>query len=136
MERTAPAGAGLGPLQHEVLNLIIAHPGATVRELRERINAGEGAAAHAGAYAYTTIQAVCDALHRKQLVSRRRDKLAFEYRARTSNAGLFAAGLRSLLERFAASPEPIASGLVDSLEAQSPEQLEALIAELRQRGKI
>lgn len=126
----------MGPLQHQVLNLILARPGCTVRELLELINSGEAGSAPAAPYAYTTIQAVCDALHRKQLVSRRRTKLAFHYKARTTSGGLFADGLRSLVRRFAASPQPIASGLLDSLEAESPEQLEALITELKQRGKI
>lgn len=136
MVKSKQSETGLGPLQHQVLNLVLERPGCTVRELLDAINAGEGGEAPAAPYAYTTIQAVCDALHRKQLVSRRRTKLAFHYKARTTSGGLFADGLRSLVQRFAASPQPIASGLVDSLEQESPEQLAALIAELKLRGKL
>jgi predicted transcriptional regulator len=136
MGKKSSGDVGLGPLQHQVLNLILARPGSTVRELLEEINSGASGITPAAPYAYTTIQAVCDALHRKQLVSRRRTKLAFHYKARTTSGGLFAEGLRSLVQRFSVGPQPIASGLLDSLEQESPEQLAALIAELKQRGKL
>jgi predicted transcriptional regulator len=120
----------LGPLQQAVLDFICTEPECSVRRMVEALNG----AGHD--YAYTTIQTVCDALHRKQLVSRRRSGSAFVYQARQSRAGLFALRLRELLQRVSAEPQPVASSLVDALETEAPEQLAALIAELKQRGKV
>jgi predicted transcriptional regulator len=120
----------LGPLQQQVLEYVWQHPGCAVREIVGALNTDDRD------YAYTTIQTVCDALHRKQLVSRSRQGSAFRYQARQSKAALFTARLRELFGRLSAEPAPVASSLVDALEAEAPEQLEALIAELKQRGKV
>jgi predicted transcriptional regulator len=125
------AAASLGPLQQQVLDHIWQHPGCAVREIVEALNASDGRD-----YAYTTIQTVCDALYRKQLVARQRTGTAYFYTARETRAGLFTARLRDLLGRLGAEPQPVASSLVDALETEAPEQLAALIAELKQRGKV
>lgn len=123
--------SSLGPLQQAVLDHILEHPGCTVREVLDALNAASGQG-----YAYTTIQTVCDALHGKKLLARRRVKLAFHYSARETRGSLITQGISELLARFKSEPAPVASSLVDALEADAPEQLEALIAELRQRGKV
>jgi predicted transcriptional regulator len=126
----SPPPPSLGPLQQEVLDHIWAHPGCSVRAIVDTLNeAGRG-------YAYTTIQAVCDALHRKRLTSRKLAGAAYLYTARQSREGLLAQRLCELFGRFGAEPRPVASSLVDAMEVSAPEQLEALIAELRQRGKV
>lgn len=135
MKKDQTSGSGkqstLGPLQQAVLDFIFEQPGCTVREVLDALNARSGQN-----YAYTTIQTVCDALHGKKLLSRRRVKLAFHYSARETRAGLLAQGISDLMSRFSAEPQPVASSLVDALESDAPEQLEALIEELRQRGRI
>lgn len=123
-------GTTLGPLQQEVLSQIWQHPGCAVRDIVEALSAG------GREYAYTTIQTVCDALHRKQLVARQRTGAAYLYTASETRAGLFTVRLRDLLGRLGGEPQPVASSLVDALEAEAPEQLAALIEELRQRGKV
>jgi predicted transcriptional regulator len=124
------SGTTLGPLQQEVLNHIWQHPACAVRDIVDALGVD------GRDYAYTTIQTVCDALHRKRLVERRRAGAAYLYTACETRAGLFTARLRDLLGRLGGEPQPVASSLVDVLEADAPEQLAALIDELRQRGKI
>jgi predicted transcriptional regulator len=128
--KQAEPGPTLGPLQQEVLDFVWQHPGCSVREIVEALNA------QGRDYAYTTIQTVCDALHRKQLVARQRTGAAYLYTASATRAGLFTARLRELLGRLGGEPQPVASSLVDALEAEAPEQLAALIAELKQRGRL
>jgi len=123
-------GATLGPLQQDVLNHVWQHPGCAVRDVVDALSAD------GRDYAYTTIQTVCDALHRKQLVSRQREGAAYLYTASSTRAGMFTSRLRELLGRLGGEPQPVASSLVDALEAEAPEQLAALIEELRQRGKV
>jgi predicted transcriptional regulator len=118
----------LGPLQRDVLSFIWEHSGCTVRDCRDFLADG------GRDYAYTTIQTVFDALHRKRLVNRRRAKNAYCYEAAKSREGLLAQGMRELLTRFS-NPEPVASSLVDALEGD-PEEMRALIDKLRERGHI
>ncbi|MDQ3024725.1 MAG: BlaI/MecI/CopY family transcriptional regulator [bacterium] len=122
------AESELGPLQRDVLGYIWEHSGCTVRDcLDSFVEAGRD-------YAYTTIQTVFDALHRKRLVHRRRAKNAYRYEAAKSREGLLAQGMRELLTRFG-NPEPVASSLVDALEGD-PEEIKALVKELKERGHI
>jgi predicted transcriptional regulator len=123
------AATELGPLQREVLNIIWAHPGCSVREGREAL------AETGHELAYTTVQTVFDALHRKRLVARRRHGMAFHYTARESRSGLLARALKELIRRFGVEPQPVASSLVDALEGDGA-QLQALIDESKQRGHM
>ena len=126
-ERTAE----LGPLQREVLAWLWENPGSTVRDCRDWLQEhGEKD------YAYTTIQTVFDNLHKKKLVSRRRVKNAYRYLPRQSRGGLLAERLRDLMSRFGVGPEPVASSLVDALEENDPEELRALVDELKKRGHL
>jgi predicted transcriptional regulator len=127
---SVPPLSGLGPLQQDVLEFIWRHPACSVRDIVDAL-AGAGRA-----YAYTTIQTVCDALHRKRMVARKLQGGAYSYTARETREGLLAQRLCDLLGRFGAEPRPVASSLVDALETGAPEQLAALIDELRQRGKL
>lgn len=121
----------LGPLQQRVLEFIWEHPGATARDCLEALNGTNGKQ-----YAYTTIKTVLDSLHKRKLVARRRVKTAYHFTARQSQASLLAQRLRELLARFSLEPQPIASSLVDVLAEDDPQQLEALAAELKQRGLL
>jgi predicted transcriptional regulator len=127
---TAPPPAGLGPLQQDVLDYVWRHPGCTVRDAVDALNDS------GRAYAYTTIQTVCDALHRKRLVTRKLAGGAYSYTARETREGLLVQRLCELLGRFGAEPRPVASSLLDALEVEAPEQLAAIIDELRERGKL
>lgn len=123
--------ASLGPLQREVLEYVWDHRGCSARDVLDALNAGREQP-----YAYTTVSTVLDALHKKKLVKRRRRKNTYHYTARESRSGLFGEHLKSLFSRLRLEPEPVASSLVDYLETDDPEQLEALVAELKRRGKI
>jgi len=118
----------LGPLQQRVLDYIWEHPRATARDCLEQLNA-EGSKD----YAYTTIKTVLDTLHRKRLVSRRRTKTAYHFTARRSRQSLLGERIKALLGNVGLAPKPVASSLVDYLSEDDPEQLEALIAELKER---
>jgi len=131
IKRETGIGAGLGPLQQDVLDFVLDHPGCTVRDCLDALSSSLGKD-----YAYTTIQTVMDTLHRKRLVARRRNKNAFHYTARESRAGMLAQAMRDLAARFLAAPQPVASSLVDALEESDPAELQALIDELRERGHI
>lgn len=131
MRRTDDSHLQLGPLQRDVLDYIWGHPGCTVRDCVDELNAAGGKQ-----YAYTTIQTIFDALHKKRLVRRRRTKVAYHYTARQTRSGLFGERVRELLRRFGGEPAPVASSLVDALQADDPEQLQALIDELRERGHV
>ena len=120
----------LGPLQQQVLDFIWDNPQSTVRDCLGHLNAS------GHDYAYTTIQTVFDALHRKRLVSRRRRKNAFVYQARQSRTSLLASSLHELLARFSLESTPVASSLVDALEAGDSVELEAVVAELKARGYL
>jgi predicted transcriptional regulator len=121
----------LGPLQREVLAHVWQHPQCTVRECLDALNARGGKQ-----YAYTTIQTVFDALHRKRMLSRRRTKVAYHYTARQTRSALLVERLRELFSRFVGEPQPVASSLVEALEESAPEQLKELIDELKERGHI
>src|SRR5687767_10714641 len=120
-----PAPSGLGPLQQDVLDFVWRHPGCSVRDILDSLNA------NGRTNAYTTIQTVCDALHRKRLVTRKLAGGAYSYTARETREGLLVQRLCDLLGRFGAEPRPVASSLVDALEVEAPEQLAAIIDELR-----
>jgi len=120
----------LGPLQRQVMDYVWTHPGCTVRDCRDEL-------AQSGKdHAYTTIQTVFDALHRKRLLSRRRVKNAFHYTPLKTREGLLSVMLRELLARLGMTQQPVASSLVDALEGGDGEELRALIDELKARGHI
>ena len=123
--------SSLGPLQRQVIEFVWGHPNCTVRECVDWLNASSEKQ-----HAYTTIQTVFDALHRKKLVARRRKKNAYYYAARKSKTGLLGELLQELFSKFGGEPGPVASSLVDSLQDSDPAQLAALIDELKKRGHI
>ena len=128
--RTAKTHLELGPLQRQVMDFVWAHPGCTVRECRDEL--AQGGKDHA----YTTIQTVFDALHRKRLLSRRRIKNAFHYTPLRTRQNLLNVMFRELLARLGMSQQPVASSLVDALEGGDGDELRALIDELKARGHI
>jgi predicted transcriptional regulator len=121
----------LGPLQQAVMEYVWEHPGCNVRDCRDAL-----ALAQKKEHAYTTIQTVCDALHRKRLLSRRRNKNAFHYTARQSRADWLTKRLHDMLSRLGLAPQPVASSLVDALEIGEGAELQALVAELKARGYV
>lgn len=121
----------LGPLQQAVMDYVWEHPGCTVRDCRDALSQ-----LHEKEHAYTTIQTVFDALHRKRMLARRRNKNAFHYTAKQTRGDLLSARLRNMLERLGLTPQPVASSLVDALEGGDREELQALVAELKARGYV
>ena len=124
-------GIQLGPLQRQVLEYVWDNPGCTARDCVDAFNARTKKQ-----YAYTTIKTVFDVLHKKKLVARRRTKTAYHYTPRQTRAGLLKERLHDLFSRFRGETSPVASSLVDALQEDDPEQLKALIAELKERGHI
>ena len=122
-------GSELGPLQQEVLEFVWKHPGCSVRACVEAFNE------NGRDYAYTTIKTVCEALHRKRLLSRRRVKNAFHYTPRQSRNSLLHQRMQELFARFS-SAQPVAVSLVDALEEGDPAQLAELVKELKSRGHL
>lgn len=121
----------LGPLQQTVMDYVWAHPRCSVRECRDALAEQLGRD-----HAYTTIQTVFDALHRKRLLSRRRTKNAFHYTPLKSRTGLLSVMFRDIMARLGMSQQPVASSLVDALEDGDGAELRALIDELKARGHI
>jgi predicted transcriptional regulator len=121
----------LGPLQQAVMEYVWEHPGCTVRDCRDALAAAQGKD-----HAYTTVQTIFDTLHRKRLLSRRRNKNAFHYTARHSRGDLLAERLRALFSRLGMAAQPVASSLVDALEDGDKSELRALVEELKARGYV
>ncbi|MBN2080626.1 BlaI/MecI/CopY family transcriptional regulator [bacterium] len=130
-KKASHAETQLGPLQRQVLEYVWDNPGCTARDCVDAFNSQSEKQ-----YAYTTIKTVFDVLHKKKLVSRRRTKTAYHYLPRQSRAGLLKERLSDLFSRFRGDAAPVASSLVDALQEDDPEQLKALIAELKERGHI
>jgi len=125
------AKTALGPLQREVLDWLWENPGSSVRDCVDWLNLNSGRE-----HAYTTIQTVFDNLHKKKLVSRRRVKNAYRYQAKQTRGGMLVERFHDLVSRFSVGAQPVSSSLVDALEENDPDELKALVDELKKRGHL
>jgi len=101
----------------------------SARELHGRVAPTRG-------IVYTTMDKVLDRMVEKRLVSRRRVGRAWVYVARVESVPTHRAMARRLLERLrGAGPRPAAAALLGALEDISPEWLEALGEEIRERRR-
>jgi predicted transcriptional regulator len=118
----------LGDLEARVMDLVWSQHPISVRTACERIG---------DEYAYTTIMTTMDRLHKKRLLRRRKDGLAFLYEPAMTRAEyqkrVIEAALTPLLEQGAA---PVLAAFVEvaaDFDEAHLAQLERLIADYRRR---
>ncbi len=99
----------------------------SARDLYEQVGAPRG-------IVYTTVAKVLDRLVDKRLVRRRRSGRMYLYRPLAKRAETQRAMARTLIARLAGDdPQPAVAALLGALEDVSPELLDQLAAELRER---
>lgn len=115
----------LGPLEQEVLELVWAHQTATARELFD----GQ---ADVGARAYTTLMTTLDRLHKKRLLEREKEGLAWRYRAALSREDYARAQVDALAARLLGERRDIGlAALVNAADVATLDRLAELIAARR-----
>ena len=87
--------------------------------------------------AYTTVMTVMTHLFQKGLLRRSKVGRGYVYRAVTDKGGFVMERLADAISSIASRyHEPVASNLLNALEDSSPEEIDALVAELKKRGYI
>jgi predicted transcriptional regulator len=121
------AGARLGALEQQVLELVWRSGTVTVREVHAQID---------GPIAYTTVMTTLDRLYRKGLLDRTKPARAFVYAARATRAEFEERVASDLVSGVLANqwpaPLPFLSNLVDAVG----ERDEALLDELERLVKL
>jgi len=131
MAQKRPSLTPGGDLELALLSALWASPGsgATARELFSRVSPTRG-------IVYTTVAKVLDRLAEKRMVARRRKGRARVYTARVGPEATHRAIARRMIEQLReAGPRPAAAALLGALEDISPEWIEALRAEIRERRR-
>lgn len=122
--------APLGALEQAVMELVWARSPATAREVCERLHGRKSRA-------YTTIMTTMDRLHRKGLLLREKDGLAWRYAPAVSRPA-FDKGLADALaaDILRAHGETALSAFVDAAAGADASMLERLrkLVEARRRG--
>ena len=115
----------LGELEQVVMEAVWAHPPSTVREIAERLRGDADRA-------YTTVMTTLDRLHRKGLLRREKDGLAWRYDAAMSRAEHERLVADALASALLAHGDAGLAALVDaSADGALLDRLEALIATRR-----
>lgn len=116
----------LGDLELRVMEAVWGQAPSTVREIADRMREDTDRA-------YTTIMTTLDRLHRKGLLHRVKDKLAWRYSARTERAAYERAVADSLVASLLAEHgETALVALVDAASAE-PALLDRLASLIEQR---
>lgn len=119
----------LGPLQKRIMDVIWRVRRASVQDVLDEINRGGR-----GALAYTTVMTVMTQLWEKGLLSRRKSGRAYIYRPTSDERGYNVRRIQEFFARLLGRDEKyVASHLLDALEDEDPDQIEALIKELKER---
>lgn len=108
------------------MNLLWDRGDATVREMLERLG---------GTLAYTTVMTVLDRLHGKGQVIRRKEGMAWRYRAAEAREAVLGQKAAALLTDARGEPEPLLMAFLDRADATDPgvlDELERLIQKRRQ----
>jgi len=126
--RRRPALQPLGKLETALMRIVWQHPSVTAREVCERMLAGRERA-------YTTVMTTLDRLHRKGVLERRKDGMAWRYEARLSRVE-FERGLADQLAAkiLADHGDTALSAFVDAVEQADQsllDELQRLIAARR-----
>lgn len=129
--RFQPSGEGvdqvLGELESQVMSCVWERPGATAREIYDRLEKPN--------LAYTTIVTILDRLHAKGLVTRERVGRPFAYTARVERQDFEAQVTRDVLEGLLKDESrPVLNTFVD-LVSTSPDLLDELERLIQERKK-
>jgi predicted transcriptional regulator len=117
----------LGELERRVMDAVWDHPPATVREVAERMR---GAADRA----YTTVMTTLDRLHKKGLLLREKDGLAWRYRAAFDRAAFERSVADALAAELVSHGEAGLAALVDATADEALlERLAAMVDARRRR---
>lgn len=118
----------LGELERHVMDSVWGHPPATVREVAERMRAD-------AERAYTTVMTTLDRLHRKGLLLREKDGLAWRYRAAFDRATFERRVADTLAAELVAHGEAGLAALVDATADEALlERLAAMVDARRKRS--
>ena len=116
-----------GKLEQRVMDILWDQGEATVREVLARMH---------GELAYTTVMTVLDRLHGKGQVLRRKQGLAWRYRAAAPRAAVLGEQAADLIAGSGGEPQPLLMAFLDRAEATDPavlDELERLVLERRAR---
>ncbi len=106
------------------MNALWDHGDAPVRTVLERVGGG---------LAYTTVMTVLDRLHRKGRVQRRKEGVAWIYRAAAPREAELGQQAAALLTEAGAEARPLLLAFLDRAEATDPAVLDKLEALIRER---
>lgn len=116
-----------GDLEYAVMSALWDLGSASVRDVHERVGAGDG-------LVYTTTAKVIDRLHAKRLVTRHREGRSFVYRAAIARGAVDRFRTKNALDTLLGDePRPAIATLVETIEAIDPELLDDLAREVRKR---
>ena len=116
-----------GDLEYAVLSTLWDLGSASVRDIHERVGAGDG-------LVYTTTAKVIDRLHEKRLVTRHRVGRSFVYRPAIARDAVDRFRTKTALDTlFGDAPRPAIATLVETIESIDPELLQDLAREIRKR---
>jgi predicted transcriptional regulator len=120
--------APLGELELRVMEAVWGHPPSTVREVADRMR-------ESADRAYTTVMTTLDRLHKKGLLDRTKDRLAWRYAARLDRPSYERALADSLVAELLAEHGELALvAFVDAASAE-PAVLERLAALIERRKR-
>jgi predicted transcriptional regulator len=118
----------LGALERHVMEAVWDHPPATVREVADRMREGADRA-------YTTVMTTLDRLHKKGLLTRQKDGLAWRYAAAFDRVTYERKVADALAAELVARGEAGLAALVDATADDALlERLAALVDARRRRG--
>ncbi len=114
-----------GALEQQVMDTLWDRGEATVRQVMDRLG---------GTLAYTTVMTVLDRLHGKGKVCRRKEGLAWRYRAAAPREQVMGARAAALLTGEGAA-EPLLAAFIDHAEDLDPAVLDTLERMIRDRRR-
>lgn len=112
-----------GALEQQVMDTLWDRGEASVRQVMVRLG---------GTLAYTTVMTVLDRLHNKGRVTRRKEGLAWRYRAAAPREQVLGALAADLLTGEGEA-EPLLAAFIDHAEELDPQVLDTLERMIRQR---
>lgn len=118
----------LGELERHVMDAVWDHPPATVREVADRMRGDADRA-------YTTVMTTLDRLHKKGLLLREKDGLAWRYRAAMDRASFERRVADTLAAELVSHGEAGLAALVDATEDEALLDRLAAMIDARRRTK-